>query len=62
MPFASDAKRRDLTPNSIRDYVDHLRDKGLKAVTCNKILSSIKAMLWFAEERGYVAEVAWILD
>jgi site-specific recombinase XerD len=46
----------DMSANQIRDYVDHLRDRGLKAVTCNKVLSSIKAMFHFAEERGYVAE------
>jgi hypothetical protein len=28
----------------------------VKAVTCNKVLSCLKAMFRFAEERGYVAE------
>lgn len=42
--------------SDIRAYIDHLRDGGLKAVTCNKVLSCLKAMFRFAEERGYVAE------
>ena len=46
----------DVTANDIRGYIDHLRDRGLKAVTCNKVLSCLKAMFRFAEERGYVAE------
>ena len=37
---------------------NYLRDRDLKAVTCNKVLSCIKAMLRFAEQRGYVAEGA----
>jgi len=41
---------------TIRDYLDYLRDSGLKAVTCNKVFSCFKAMLRFGEQRGYVAE------
>jgi site-specific recombinase XerD len=48
----------DVTAKDIRDYIDYLRDRGLKAVTCNKVLSCIKAMLRFAEQRGYLAEGA----
>jgi site-specific recombinase XerD len=48
----------DVTANDVRTYLDYLRDRGLKAVTCNKVLSCLKAMFRFAEERGYVAE-AW---
>ena len=46
----------DVTANDVRRYLDYLRDRGLKAVTCNKVLSCLKAMFRFAEERGYVAE------
>jgi site-specific recombinase XerD len=47
-----------VTPNQIRDYIDYLKDSGLKAVTCNKVLSCLKAMFRFGEERGYIAENA----
>jgi hypothetical protein len=46
------------TANDTRNYVDYLRDRGLKAVTCNKVLSWIKAMLRFGEQRRYLAEGA----
>jgi len=42
----------------VRGYVDYLRDQGLKAVTCNKVLSCVKAMFRFGEQRGYVVEGA----
>src|SRR5215831_5506208 len=48
----------EITPNDIRDYISYLRDSGLKAVTCNKVLACFKAMLRFGEERGYIAEGA----
>jgi site-specific recombinase XerD len=56
--FGASRLSTKITPNQIRDYIDHLKDSGLKAVTCNKVLSCLKAMLRFAEERGYVAEHA----
>ena len=56
--FGENRLSTEITPNEIRDYVAYLRDNGLKAVTCNKVLSCLKAMLRFGEERGYVAEGA----
>jgi site-specific recombinase XerD len=56
--FGESRLSTEITPNDIRDYVGYLRDSGLKAVTCNKVLSCLKAMLRFAEERGYIAEGA----
>jgi hypothetical protein len=43
----------EISPNDIRAYIDHLRDIGLKSITCDKVLSCMKAMFRFAEERGY---------
>jgi len=54
--FGSSKLTTDVTANDVRGYLDYLRDRGLKAVTCNKVLSCLKAMFRFAEERGYVAE------
>ena len=46
-----------MTPRRIRDYVDWRKVKGgIRSVSVNKELSSIKAMFRFAEERGYVAD------
>jgi site-specific recombinase XerD len=56
--FGASKLTSDVTVNDIRNYVDYLRDQGLKAVTCNKVLACIKAMLRFGEQRGYVAEGA----
>jgi site-specific recombinase XerD len=56
--FAPSQLSTKVTPNQIRDYTDYLKDSGLKAVTCNKVLSCLKAMFRFGEERGYIAENA----
>ena len=56
--FGASKLTTDLTANHVRGYVDYLRDQGLKAVTCNKVLSCVKAMFRFGEQRGYVIEGA----